>query len=132
MKLTKIAGAVLALSASFFLGEAWSTGLRAQTPPRDPTALTTPPDKQLPANQPPAIMGPHGPIDFGRTARQGTAFQGRADTGETVGRVTTYRGNVTISFPDTRAVLRADEVIFDEAAKQLTLNGKVHLQLDSK
>jgi hypothetical protein len=47
MKSVKVAVAVLALSASFLVGGALATRVLAQTPPRDPTSMTTPPDKQV-------------------------------------------------------------------------------------
>jgi lipopolysaccharide assembly outer membrane protein LptD (OstA) len=87
--------------------------------------------QQLPPARPAAdLAGQPGPATFGRTSSGGTTFTGHADTAEPVGRVTTYRGHVIITFPDTSATLQADEVAYDIDAKELTLSGNVRLKLD--
>src|SRR5258707_94869 len=61
-------------------------------------------------------------IEFGRTSGTGgkpaTNFRGRADAVREAGRVKTYSGNVTISFPDAAVVLHADAVVFDPDAHE--------------
>jgi len=46
MKIIKITVAVVALSASFLVGKVWARQVRPVLP-RDPTAMTTPPNKQV-------------------------------------------------------------------------------------
>jgi lipopolysaccharide assembly outer membrane protein LptD (OstA) len=58
------------------------------------------------------------------------SYDGRADTLSQVGSVTTYRGNVTISFPTERMVVHADEVTSDPATKDLALQGNVRITFD--
>ena len=60
-----------------------------------------------------------------------TRFTGRADQ-VLPGPSTIYRGNVAITFPDSRIVVIADEVVFDEKAGELTVSGSVRLRLDAK
>jgi lipopolysaccharide assembly outer membrane protein LptD (OstA) len=71
-------------------------------------------------------------IDFGRAAQLGTKFTGRADGRKTVGEVDTYTGNVTIKFPDSKVILRADKVTFDGERAVLTPSGHVRLDLDAQ
>jgi lipopolysaccharide assembly outer membrane protein LptD (OstA) len=84
---------------------------------------------------------PPGSIEFGREpgVRRGgeksedqTQFRGRADGLKMAGSVNTYRGNVTISFPDAKITLRADEVIYDDETNEMSLAGNVRLKLDVK
>jgi lipopolysaccharide assembly outer membrane protein LptD (OstA) len=96
------------------------------------TAVGTQQVSLPPARQAADLAALQGPATFGRTSSNGTTFTGHADTAEPVGRVTTYRGHVIIAFPDTRAILQADEVAYDTATKELTLSGHVRLKLDSK
>ena len=90
--------------------------------------------QQLPVIRPPANIptGPMGPTVFGRTARDGMTFSGRADTSEQIGPVTTYRGNVAIHLPDTKALLQADEIVYDPDSKEFIIRGDAHLKLVSR
>jgi lipopolysaccharide assembly outer membrane protein LptD (OstA) len=79
-----------------------------------------------------------GGIEFGREpevppeGRNQTRFTGRADHVNTRLSTTIYRGNVSIAFPDAMIVLTADEVIEHHETHELTVSGKVRLQLDSQ
>jgi hypothetical protein len=60
-----------------------------------------------------------------------TRFTGRADQ-VLSGAGTIYRGNVAITFPDSKIVVIADEIVFDEKAAELTVSGRVRLRLNAK
>ena len=62
----------------------------------------------------------------------GSQFIGHADTTVSDGGKITYRGNVTIEFSAASIVVQADEVTYDEDAKQLILQGSAHIALDRK
>jgi hypothetical protein len=64
-------------------------------------------------------QGPEGPSGgtFGRVFSLGPGltarYRGRADSFETSGGTTVYRGNVTISLPDPHFVVLADEAVME-------------------
>jgi hypothetical protein len=100
--------------------------------------ILTAPMKSEPATQLPvktnAAVPLHttfGPMDFGRTAANGTAYKGHAESGERNGAVTTYRG-VTIYFPASQSVIQADQVIENSTSKELVFSGTVRLKFDLK
>ena len=76
-----------------------------------------------------------GPIEFGRVggvpAGRATTFTGRADESERAGKVTIYRGNVSIVFPDSHLRIQADEATYAQGTTALSLNGNVRLTLDA-
>ena len=78
-----------------------------------------------------------GRVTFGRIVlaenkKDQTSFSGSADGLRETGRVTTYTGNVTVSFPDSNVVLTADEVIYNGETKEMSLSGHITLKLDAR
>lgn len=73
-----------------------------------------------------------GPVVFGRVGRvsSGTSYEGKADSVQQQGSVTTWRGHVTVTFRDSHMVLHSDEMTLDENANELILRGDVRLKLD--
>lgn len=58
-----------------------------------------------------------------------STYQGRADSVELGGPTRTYRGNVSVSFPDSSVRVMADHVVFD--GNEMALSGNVRIVLDS-
>src|SRR5262245_34577009 len=54
-------------------------------------------------------------------------YEGTADSLTRDGSVEIYRGNVTISFPDGRIVIHADEIQSNMKTKNLALKGNVRI-----
>src|SRR5262245_10658417 len=86
----------------------------------------------------PAVVGQiTGRVAFGRMVlaenkKDQTSFSGSADGLRETGRVTTYTGNVTVSFPDSNVVLTADEMIYNDETKEMSLSGHITLKLDAR
>ena len=79
------------------------------------------------------IPAPNG-VGFSRivTAAPGhgrSAYQGRADTVELGGKVTTYRGNVSVAFPDSNIRVTADQAVLN--GNEMEFSGNVRLVLNS-
>jgi hypothetical protein len=60
-----------------------------------------------------------------------SAYEGRADTIERGGPVTTYRGNVSMAFPDASIRVIADEAVFNADGTEVALSGNVRIVLDT-
>ena len=80
-----------------------------------------------------------GPVGFGRVGpvsgsgeRHGTSYEGKADSVQQQGSVTTWRGHVTVTFRDSQMVLHADEMNLDGNSSELILRGDVRLKLDTQ
>jgi hypothetical protein len=77
----------------------------------------------------PLAQEPTSGIQFGRVGD--TTYRGRADRVSQQGAVTTYAGNVRISFPESSIVVQADSVTAN-SANELVFQGDVRVTLDSK
>jgi hypothetical protein len=78
----------------------------------------------------PLARAQRGGIEFGRVGI--TNFTGHADIVREVGRVRTYTGNVTITFPDAAVVLHADAVMIDDGSHEFVIQGPTRLTFDAK
>ena len=85
----------------------------------------------------PQVVGPVGfgrvgPVSGSGTVRQGTSYEGKADSVQQQGGVTTWRGHVTVVFRDSQMVMHSDEMTLDGNANELIIRGDVRLKLDTQ
>jgi lipopolysaccharide assembly outer membrane protein LptD (OstA) len=79
---------------------------------------------------PGSVSGSEGrPVQIGRS---GTSYVGKADRVQQQGKLTTWRGNVTVTFRESQMVLHAQEMTLDAGANELILRGDVRLKLDTQ
>jgi len=74
-------------------------------------------------------------VVFGRSTASsvaGSAFDGSADRHTIQGQAHVYEGNVTMTFPSSQTVIRANRAIWNWSANEITVDGNVRISLDSK
>jgi lipopolysaccharide assembly outer membrane protein LptD (OstA) len=115
--MNKIRTALFIVAALILTAAAFGRAQGAN-PPQPSTAATQPEGRQR---------------SGGKFARVGiTGYYGETDARDEAGSVTTYRGNVRLWLPTAKALVRADQMIYDDSTKEFVLSGNVRLSIDTQ